>query len=116
MIPEEAKLTFSNSRRQLASDAHELKGVTSFIRTYASCMGHEDNAYKVSNTSSMFNLNHGGDKMLLRGSTATHRNFHITGLPPTCEHGDSIDQTKGCNGVCSKDQPRVRQHYEHHWF
>ena len=35
---------------------------------------------KVSNTSLMFNMNHGGDKMLLMGSTATHRNFHITGL------------------------------------
>ena len=36
----------------------------------------------------------GGDKMLLMGSTATHRNFRITGLPPSCEHGDSIGQTK----------------------
>ena len=58
----------------------------------------------------------GGDKMLLMGSTATHRNFHITGLPPSCEHGDSIGQTKRCSDVCSRDQPRVRQHYEHRWF
>ena len=36
MIPEEATLTFSNSRRQLASTAHELEEVTSYIRTYAS--------------------------------------------------------------------------------
>ena len=36
MIPEKATLTFSNSRRQLASNAHELEEVTSFIRTYAS--------------------------------------------------------------------------------
>ena len=36
MIPEEATLTFSNPRRQLASDAHELKEVTTFIQTYAS--------------------------------------------------------------------------------
>ena len=64
----------------------------------------------------MFNMNHGGDKMLLMGSTTTHWNFHITGLPPSCEHGDSIGQTKRCNGVCSRDQPRVRQHYEHRWF
>ena len=48
----------------------------------------------VSNTSWMFNTNHGGDKMLLMGSTTTHRNFHITGLPPSCEHDDSIGQTK----------------------
>ena len=36
MIPEEATFTFSNSRRQLASNAHELEEVTSYIRTYAS--------------------------------------------------------------------------------
>ena len=36
MIPEEAKQTFSNSRRQLASNAHELEEVTSFIQAYAS--------------------------------------------------------------------------------
>ena len=71
---------------------------------------------KVSNTNLMFNMNQGGDKMLLMDSIATHRNFHITGLPPSCEHDDSIGQTKRCNGVCSRDQPRVRQHYGHHWF
>ena len=54
--------------------------------------------------------------MLLMGSTTTHRDFHITGLPPSCEHGDSISQTKRCSGVCSRDQPRVRQHYEYRWF
>ena len=57
-------------------------------------MEHEGIAYKVFNTRSMFNMNHGGDKMLLMGSTTTHRNFHITGLPPSCEHGDSIGQPK----------------------
>ena len=88
------KQTFSNSRRQLTSDAHELEEVTSFNRTYASWSGHEGNAYKVSNTSVMFNVNHGGDKMLLMGLTATHRNLHITGLPPLCEQCDSIGQTK----------------------
>ena len=36
MIPKEATLTFSNPRRQLASDAHELEEVTTFIQTYAS--------------------------------------------------------------------------------
>ena len=71
---------------------------------------------KVSNTSLMFNMNHGGVKMLLMGSTATHRNFHITGIPPLCEQCDSIGQTKRCNGVCSRVQPRIRQHYEHRWF
>ena len=47
---------------------------------------------KVSNTSLMFDMSHGENKMLLMGSTTTHRNFHITGLPPSCEHGDSIGQ------------------------
>ena len=36
MIPEEATLIFSSPRRQLASNAHELEEVTSYIRTYAS--------------------------------------------------------------------------------
>ena len=54
--------------------------------------------------------------MLSMGSTTIHRNFHITGLPPPCEHGDSIGHTKGCNGICSRDQPRVRQHDEYRWF
>ena len=67
MIPEEAKLTFSNSRWQLASNAHELEEVTSFIRTYTSWAEHEGNAYKVSNTSWMFNTNHGEDKDVVDG-------------------------------------------------
>ena len=33
MIPKKATLTFSNPRRQLASDAHELEEVTTFIQT-----------------------------------------------------------------------------------
>ena len=116
MILEEVKTSFLESRRQLTSDTRELEEVTSLIQTYTSGTGLEGIVYKVSNTSLMFNTNHGGDKMLLMGSTATHRNFHITGLPPSCEHGDSIGQTKRCNCVCSRDQPRVRQHYEHRWF
>ena len=71
---------------------------------------------QVSNTSLMFNMNDGGDKMLLMGSTTTHRDFLITGIPPLCEQGDSIGQTKRCNGVFSRDQPWVRQHYKHRWF
>ena len=49
---------------------------------------------KVSNTNLMFNNNTEEIRMLSMGSTTTHRNFHITGLPPSCEHGDSIGQTK----------------------
>ena len=79
-----------------------IRGSHFFHPTHASWTEHEDNAYKVSNTSSMFNMNHGGDKMLLMGSTTTHQNFHITGIPPLCEQGDSIGQTKRYNGVCSR--------------
>ena len=53
---------------------------------------------------------HGEDKMLLMGSTTSHRDDHINGIPLLCEQGDSIGQTKGYNGVCLRDQPRVRQH------
>ena len=94
-----------NSRKSLLSSKHIL---------------HEQSMKKIltqfPNTSWMFNSNHGGDKMLLMGSTATYRNFHITGLPPSCEHDDSIGQTKRCNGVCSRNQPQVREHYEYRWF
>ena len=104
-IPGEAKLTFSNSRRQLALNAHECEGVTSFIQHMLHERDMKIMLIKVSNTSLMFNMIHGGDKMLVMDSIATHRNFHITGLPPLCEHGDSIGQTKRYNGVCSRDQP-----------
>ena len=49
---------------------------------------------KVSNTILMFNNIMEEIRMLSMDSTTTHRNFHITGLPPSCEHGDSIGQTK----------------------
>src|SRR3954469_15164257 len=39
MIPEGAKQTFSNSRRQLTSDKRELEEVTSLIQTYTSLTG-----------------------------------------------------------------------------
>ena len=71
---------------------------------------------KVSNTSLMFNMNHGGDKMLLMGPKSTHRYFHITGIPPLCEQGDSTGQSQRYNGACLRGQPRVRQHYEYRWF
>ena len=52
------KQAFSNSRRQLSSNARELEEVTSYTKH----MLHElawRNAFKVSNTSLMFNMNHG---------------------------------------------------------
>ena len=49
---------------------------------------------KVSNTNLMFDNIMEKLRMLSMGSTTTHRNFHITGLPPSCEHGDSIGQTQ----------------------
>ena len=93
-----------------------IRGSHSFHQTNTSWASMKKMLTQVSSTRLMFNMNHGGDKMLVMGSTATHQNFHITGIPPLCEHGDSIGQTKRCNGVCSRDQPRVRQHYEHRWY
>ena len=61
-------------------------------------------------------MNHGEDKMLLMGSTTSHQGFHVDGIPQFSEHGVSIGQTKRCNGVCSRDQPLVQQHYEYRWF
>ena len=72
-----------NQRKSLLSSKHILheRGMKKMLT-------------QVSNTSWMFNTNHGGDKMPLMGSTTTHRNFHITILPALCEQCDSIGQTK----------------------
>jgi hypothetical protein len=40
----------------------------------------------------LFNTNHGGDKMLLMGSTTSHQDFHGDGIPQLCEQNDSIGQ------------------------
>ena len=71
---------------------------------------------KVSNTSLMLNKIMEKIRMLSMGSTTIHPGFHKNGIPQLCEQGDSIGQTKRCNGVSSRDQPQVRQHYEHRWF
>ena len=44
------------------------------------------------------------------GTTATLQDFHEDGVPQLCEQADSIGQTKGYNGVCSRRHPRVKQH------
>ena len=61
MIPEEATLTFSSPRRQLASDAHELEEITSSIQRMLHERDMKIMLIEVSNTSWMFNTNHGGD-------------------------------------------------------
>ena len=71
MIPEEVKQAFSNSWRQLASSAHELEGLTSFVH-----MLHERvmkiMLTQVSNTSLMFNKIMEEIRMLSMGSTTIH--------------------------------------------
>ena len=110
------KQTFSSSRRQLTSRCTWIKGSHSFHQTSTSWDSMKKMLSKVSNTNLMFNNIMEEIRMLSMGSTTTQQNFHITGLPPSCEHGDSIGQPQRYNGVCSRDQPRVRQHYEHRWF
>ena len=94
MIPEEAKQTFSNSRRQLTSNARESKGVTSFIQTYTLETKLEGIVYKVSNTSLMSNRIMEKIRMLSMGSTTIHPGLHINGTPQSCEQGVSISQTR----------------------
>ena len=55
---------------------------------------HEEMLTQVSNTKLMFNMSHGGRQNAANGLNNNSSNFHITGLPPSCEHGDSIGQTK----------------------
>ena len=47
---------------------------------------------KVSNTSLMLGKIMEKARMLSMGSTTILLGFLITGLPPSCEHGDSIGQ------------------------
>ena len=76
MIPEEAKTSFLELMMTTYINTHELEEVTS----YTIHVFHERDMKimltKVSNTSLMFNMNHGVDRMLQMGSTATHWNFH----------------------------------------
>ena len=53
----------------------------------------------------MFNMNHGQDENVVNGLNNNHPGLHIDVIPQLSEHGDSIGQTKRCNGVCSMDQP-----------
>ena len=81
MILEKATLTFSNSRRQLASNAHELEELTSFIQH----MLHE-RITKIMlikfpilagcSTRVMEKV-----AVLLMGSTTIHPGFHGDGIP-----------------------------------
>ena len=81
MIPKEATLSFSNPRWQLASNAHELEEVTSFIQH----MLHERNMkimlIEVSNTSLMSNKIMEKTRMLSMGSTTIHPGFLLKGIP-----------------------------------
>ena len=67
MIPEEATSTFSNPRQQLASDGHELEEVTSSSGHMLHARNMKIMLIEVSNTSWMFNTNHGGDKDVVDG-------------------------------------------------
>ena len=49
---------------------------------------------QVSNTTLMFIMNYGGDKMLLMGSTTSHQDFHIDGIPQLCEQVIALVRTK----------------------
>ena len=57
MIPEEQKQTFSNSRRQLTSNARELEEVSPYTKHAFHERDMKIMLTKVSNTSLMFNMN-----------------------------------------------------------
>ena len=81
MIPEEAKKTFSNSRRQLASNAHVLEEVTSFIQHMLHERDMKIMLIEVSNTILMFNKIMEDIRMLSMGSTTIHLDFLLKGIP-----------------------------------
>ena len=71
---------------------------------------------KVSNTSFNVQHNHGDDKYAADGHNNNSSGFPFRRNSIVRWTSDSIGQTQRYNGVCSRDQPRVRQHYEHCWF
>ena len=94
MIPEDQEQTFSNSRRQLTSNAHESKEVTSFIQHILHERGMKKILTQVSITNLMFNKIMEEIRMLSMGSTTIHPGFHINVIPQSSEHGDGIGQTQ----------------------
>ena len=54
--------------------------------------------------------------MLSMGSTTIHLGFLLKGIPQLSEQVIALVRPKRYNGVYSRDQPRVRQHYEYRWF
>ena len=71
---------------------------------------------KVSNTHWMFNIDHGEDNNVADGLNNNSSRFPWRWNSIIMWTSDSIGQTNRCNGVCSRDQPRVRQRYEYRWF
>ena len=69
------KQSSSNSWRQLASYAHELGKITTFIQTYASWTKHEEMLTQVSNTRLMFNMIHGGRQNATDGLNSNSSEF-----------------------------------------
>ena len=74
------KQSFSISRRQLAPNARESKKITSFIQHTLHERDMKIMPIKVSNTSWMFSMNHGG-KIVADGPNNNHQNFHEDGIP-----------------------------------
>ena len=50
------------------------------------------------------------------GTTIIHLGFLLKGIPQLSEQVIALVRPKRYNGVCSRDQPRVTQHYEYRWF
>ena len=49
---------------------------------------------QISNTSSMFNTNHGGDKDVVDGLNNKSSGFPYKGITQSCEQGDSLVRPK----------------------
>jgi hypothetical protein len=105
MTPEEAKQLSRIHGSNLHQMHMSLEEVTSFIQTYTSWANTKIMFTKFPTLALLFNTNHGEDKMLSMGSTTIHQDFHEDGIPQLCEQSDSISQTKGYTGVCSRRQP-----------
>ena len=94
-----------------------LEKVASFTKTYTSWMGYEEMLTKVSNTN--LDVQH---ESWTRWKYCRWVQQQVIQISMKMEFHNYVNKAialvkpKEYNGVCSRKQPRVRQHYEYRWF
>ena len=116
MIPKEAKTCFLEFTSATYIKCTWIKGSHSFHQTSTSWASMKKMLSKVSNTNLLSN------KILEKIKWCWWAQQQIIEISMKMEFHDLVNKVialvipKRYNGVCTRKQPRVRQHYEHRWF